>query len=644
MPIKSRIGLDERSHSIRTNQATSIFGAGAMIDFIDQTLMVASPDFWRDYVPINDERLQKKLGVKELRMPPTVETKGAIPLVRFPEWYFCPKCRKFKTIKQWEQEYKNAQKDKDMKVPKCLNCNKKLVPAGIITICPNGHINDFPWIEWVHTNNQGGWKEVCDKPDIEIKTGNSGLGLEGIKISCKNCNATTTMKGTFGFTNIDDSKSNNPFKKLEQRYKDDEFKIEKIKQMFTCKGRKPWKGIKEKCTEYPITVQRGALNVYFPKVESSIIIPPYSDSINCIIESSKNYSLFMSMYNKECETTERLNMFLQFYLDRFINYISEETKVNINSVRDIINRKIYIIEDNEIITKNKYREDEYEALKGNISEEAKNTNDFKIEEQDITEYNCNQLNRVVLVKKLREVRAHVGFSRVHPPDNNIFGEAYDDGKIGLSKLVSIKGEDSFYPAYESRGEGIFIELNKGEIDEWISENPEIVKNANLIDDRYNKEIKEKNGVIRHISPKFILLHTFAHLLIRELSFECGYSTASLAERIYCDTFDGEKSMSGILIYTSSGDSEGTLGGLVRQGKPDILPKIIKNALERARWCSNDPVCMESKGQGRNSLNLSACHSCTLLPETSCEEFNLLLDRVMLIGSIENRKIGFFSNI
>ena len=103
MEIKSRISLNERSHSLRTNQATSIFGTGSMVDFIDQTLMVASPDFWRDYTTINDERLQKILNVRELRMPPTLDTGAAIPLVRFPEWYFCPKCRKFRPIKDWEQ-------------------------------------------------------------------------------------------------------------------------------------------------------------------------------------------------------------------------------------------------------------------------------------------------------------------------------------------------------------------------------------------------------------------------------------------------------------------------------------------------------------------------------------------------------------
>ncbi|WP_434797382.1 DrmB family protein [Terrisporobacter vanillatitrophus] len=640
MDVKKRIGLNERSHSLRINQVTSVFGPGAMVDFIDQTLMVASPNYWRNYTTINDERLQKSLQVRELRMPPTTETGAAIPLVRFPQWYFCPKCRKFKSINEWEQRYKDAKKGEEMKTPRCLNCNKKLVPAGIITICKNGHINDFPWVEWVHIKNQSGERSVCSSPDIEIKTSSSGLGLEGIRVSCKNCGATTTMKGAFGGSNNDDNKSNNPFEKIELIHKDDESKREKIREMFMCKGYTYWSGKKEKCGEYPITVQRGALNVYFPKVESSIIIPPYSDSVNCIIEKSREYVYFMESYSKAIKRN-KLQKFIEDEFEYLVEDISKDTNIDINIVREILSRKININDEEEVITKNKYRLDEYEALKGNISEEAKNTNDFKIEEQNIEEYNCNNLSKVVLVKKLREVRALVGFSRVNPPDNNIFGDI-EDGLAGQSKLVTIKGEDNFYPAYESRGEGIFIELDDCKINEWINNNLEIEKRANIINSRYNEEVRRRQGIERYISPKFILLHTLAHLLIRELSFECGYSTASLCERIYCDNSQGEKPMSGILIYTSSGDSEGTLGGLVRQGKADTLPKIINSALERARWCSNDPVCIESKGQGRNSLNLAACHSCILLPETSCEEFNLLLDRAILIGDLDDRSIGFFS--
>lgn len=131
-------------------------------------------------------------------------------------------------------------------------------------------------------------------------------------------------------------------------------------------------------------------------------------------------------------------------------------------------------------------------------------------------------------------------------------------------------------------------------------------------------------------------------MIKQLSFECGYSIASLRERLYCSEKEDEKEMSGIFIYTASGDSEGTLGGLVRQGRADSLGRIFRKAIESAEICSNDPVCILSHGQGRDSLNLAACHACALIPETSCEEFNVFLDRGVVVGTFDMPEMGFFN--
>jgi len=140
-----------------------------------------------------------------------------------------------------------------------------------------------------------------------------------------------------------------------------------------------------------------------------------------------------------------------------------------------------------------------------------------------------------------------------------------------------------------------------------------------------------------------MIHTFAHALIKELTFTCGYGSASLRERLYCNLEDPTRPMNGLLIYTASGDSEGTLGGLVAQAKQGVLERLVEDALRRSLWCSNDPVCIESPGAGAFSSNLAACHGCVLLPETSCEEGNRLLDRGLLIGEINDRSIGFFGN-
>ena len=138
----------------------------------------------------------------------------------------------------------------------------------------------------------------------------------------------------------------------------------------------------------------------------------------------------------------------------------------------------------------------------------------------------------------------------------------------------------------------------------------------------------------------VLLHSFAHLLIRQLAFDSGYDSSSICERIYAS--DGPDGMAGVLLYTASGDSEGTLGGLVRQGRPEYLPSTVSAALENGRYCSSDPLCVESTGQGLNSLNLAACHSCSLLPETSCEMSNMLLDRALVIGHPSKSKLAYFA--
>lgn len=157
-------------------------------------------------------------------------------------------------------------------------------------------------------------------------------------------------------------------------------------------------------------------------------------------------------------------------------------------------------------------------------------------------------------------------------------------------------------------------------------------------------LQEQRRLDAHeISPRFVLLHTLAHLLINQLTFDCGYSSASLRERLYAST-DPHMPMAGVLIYTANGDSEGTMGGLVRMGKPGNIEPVIHKALLGAQWCSADPVCMEvgsQSGQGPDSCNLAACHSCALVPETACEEFNRFLDRGLVVGTPDDPSLGFF---
>lgn len=618
--IEKKIPLSSTSYNIRFSQAITPFGVGSMIDFKDQTLMMASTDYWTvgPAEEIHDERLEKVLGVDKFYLPPEKSQIQKVPFVRFPKWYFCPKCKRLRPIEEWEKDFipRKGAKNENMITPKCMECKLKLVPAGILVVCGHGHIDDFPWIDWVHKKSKSG--SICSNPKLEIKNTSSALGLEGLVVKCKTCGATANLKGAFG---------DNAFEKFKIGYK--------------CTGNKPWTGEKEICNEAPKSIQRGALNIYFSKVVSSIIIPPYSSDINALVKESSKYSALLEMLDDDeyVEMKGKDNI-INIYVKKIADDIHQE-----ESIVKIVLDKQFNTNDSIIgETKEQYRIEEYKALTGDIPQKCMNERDFKIEIQDdIENYKIKGIKKVTLVKKMREVRALVGFSRINPVEvDTISGFDKRDNNKGF---ISIKPkEKKWYPAYESRGEGIFIELDNNMIETWISNNSKVMERAELLNSRYNQREAIYGNRGRNITPKFILLHTLAHLLIKQLGYECGYDSASLTERIYCNTMEGTPEMSGILIYTSSGDSEGTLGGLVRQGKSDMLPRILNEAVKKAAWCSSDPVCIESKGQGRDALNLSACHACTLISETSCEEFNVLLDRALVVGELENREMGFFNEI
>lgn len=628
----TKVPLSKVTHSVRASQAILQYGVGAMIDFPDQTLMTAAPEYWAtNTIKIEDERLAKLLHVDYFGMPGSNDEAKfyeGMSYVRFPQWYFCPKCRKFQSLKDWISEYKRKGNPKALEYDpymakhlRCTSCKQDLVVTRIITVCANGHIDDFPWVKWVHYKNiNGGPKEPCSHPDIRFKTGASATeGLEGLVITCEKCNAKATLKDAFDPGIFDEMN-----KKIGRN-------------LFKCSGFHPWKNIYEDCTKYPKTMQRGSSSVYFPVVSSSLVIPPYSDELNKKIENSIAFDSFRTtLSNIPMDYRQTL---IQSKLQDWSEELAIEIGINsVDTVRTILERKWSNQAEVEYSTLSvKYRAEEYDALNGNISLSNIDSNDFIREDTDINEYNIPFIKNITLIHKIREVQALTGFSRIQPIE-----------KMSLSQdsknYVSIKKpQTNWYPAYEVRGEGIFIEFDQNEIDKWLNSDEGINRRVEELNDKYkNSFIGETNP--RCITSKFLLLHTISHLLIKQLSFECGYSIASLKERIYSSEDSEGKKMAGILIYTASGDSEGTMGGLVRQGRPDCFGKIFKKSIISAMSCSNDPVCILSKGQGRDSLNLAACHACALLPETSCEEYNIFLDRAVVVGTFSNKQLGFYSDI
>lgn len=611
--VKDKIQLNKVTHSVRAAQAVLQYGVGAMVDFPDQTLVTAAPEYWSGTTKIYDDRFAKALGVDYFAMPTDIS------YARFPEWYFCPKCRRFQPLSKWIKEYQKRAKDRQLQRDynmveslQCPDCKQDLVVARIVTVCEKGHLNDFPWVKWVHARSK---KPVCNNPMLRFKTGASGTeGLEGLTVECNTCKARTTLKDAFNKEIFEELDGNGE------------------REDFICPGHHPFKHTTEPCGCHPRTVQRGASSVYFPLVHSSLVIPPYADKLNTKIEKSKAYEECVVIIEDE-DPEDRLDT-IRKRLSKWADKIALEIGALKADVEKILTEKW--LQANEAVTdvdSVQYRIEEYLALTGEISTPKGSLGDFSRESMPVDEYNLPHIKGISLIDKVRVVNALTGFSRLVPVISKD-----DKGYVDVKKP-----ETNWYPAYEVRGEGIFIEFKHNEIEEWINKNPEISERANRLNENYANSFLGKNHP-RIITPKFIMLHTLSHLLISQLSFECGYSIASLSERLYCAETEDGKQMAGILIYTASGDSEGTLGGLVRQGRSDAFPKILRKAVSKAKTCSNDPVCIMSHGQGRDSLNLAACHACTLLPETCCEERNAFLDRGMIIGTFENKNIGFWNDL
>lgn len=639
--------LSKTEHGIRVSQLIYQYGPGAMVDFPRQTLMTAAPEYWAEQVEkIHDERLERALKVDYFGMPSNEPNTGknkdkkdnrnnqdspGMSYVRFPEWYFCPRCRRFMPIQEWVEQYKKSMKanskDADMvHNPRCAYCWQPLVVSRIVTVCEHGHIDDFPWVEWVHTCNFQ-HLQLCDRPGLKLMTANSSSeGLEGIQVVCENCGAKANLSGAF---------DSDIFQRLQKAWKD--------KHDFTCRGRHPWKHTAQKCGAFPRTMQRGSSSVYFPVTVSSLVIPPYSSLLTAQIEETAAFEecrmqVSAIMQHSKLDEKSKLSLIEDgAYIEEGARNIALAIGAKEEDVAAVLRRKLMQAEtDDEEISQFSYRAEEYDALSGALRvHDSKYDGDFVREEMDIAAYGLPFLKSISLITKVREVIALTGFTRINPQESGFNAE-----KSG--SFVPIKEAGTkWYPAYQVRGEGIFIEFDDQAIDAWKSSNPEIQQRAALLNENHEKSFFGRRHP-RKITEKYLLLHTVSHLLIKQLSFECGYGIASLKEIIYCGEASEGRNMSGIFIYTAGGDSEGTLGGLVRQGRADVFPRIFRKAIESARICAGDPVCSLSNGQGRDSLNLAACYSCALIPETSCENFNAFLDRGVVVGTMKQPEIGFFA--
>lgn len=608
---------------VRRSQMISPWGIGAICNFPgDESLMVCGLDAWEfiyqnahdgygEFI-IREERLKKRLGVSQFRLPPDFREPGRgvlnpslkIPFIRFPQWYYCPRCGSMEKL----SIYGLKQRCKGFNYPNrsChatpQNRRPFLIPSRFIAVCGRGHIEDFPFMEWVHRDQP--FSQDCM---LRLRAGRSASSLSGIEIECVTCGIKRSMSGAFN-----------------------EGAMNKIK---VCSGFRPWLGeIDDKavpCGHELRVVQRGASNVYFPQIRSSIYLPKWGSSTKRkIIEIlDKNWDrLTSSRINGEL-SRERFEVIADMYnvdVEELLGVAYERVNAEVK------NSSNHEVNDSEEF----YRRSEYDAV---LSEAGGDNQDFSVKNISSEKYGepvKRYFRSISLIYKLRETRALVGFSRLLPED----GKTLEEMKLELSLNKNI----NWLPAIFVKGEGVFFEFDSKVINEWLH-NKYVSERFDLLYANYNRARQNRGQTIRPFNPRFILIHTFAHILINEFSHVCGYGSSALRERIYCDCnpVTPDTPMNGVLIYTASGDSEGSLGGLVRQGNPGYLEDIVESALQSAKWCSADPICIDSSGQGPDSCNLAACHNCALLPETCCEEGNRLLDRALLTGTLNHPETGYF---
>jgi len=260
---------------------------------------------------------------------------------------------------------------------------------------------------------------------------------------------------------------------------------------------------------------------------------------------------------------------------------------------------------------------------------APQSNDFRLHDEGAPPSFETSLTRVVLVERLREVVALVGFTRVEGPDSGVTGDT--EGRT--TAPLNAKNVPTWVPASEVRGEGIFIQFDEGAISGWAKLCAETPRMRSLR--AAHEAWRERRGITpadgEWPGARYVLVHSLAHMIINQVALECGYSAASIRERLYVrESEDPARAMAGVLLYTAAPDSEGTLGGMVRLGKSEAFRGILANALERVGLCSNDPFCAEhTASRTEDVLHNAACHACLFTPETSCERGNRYLDRAVL---------------
>lgn len=609
---------------LRPSQALTTFGIGSIIDLPNLSVMVMGLEDWplKDTVAIGEERLlvsvREVLGqqVQSLRSAPVVpdsyqvnqfdaSTLVGIPVAPFPRWMVCPWCRRLAPLGSGLFKLETPYRTDQIRYVHA-NCSKPgkpptVVPARFVVACKNGHLDDFPWREFVHkgpTDCKGGLKL------LELSaTGEAS----SIFVQCEgaNCEAFRPMS--------------------------DAFKMD-LHALPVCRGRRPHLRDHDEAGCKTLTGEdmrlepmlQGASNSWFGITLSALAIPQASGKLSQLVED--HWVVLEKVQSEQ-------NIELLQQVTTQLRDLSEYTAAEIWQAVQARKSAMPV----ESIDPTDLKTPEWEVFVD--PESAEKSRDFQLRSVAPPKRYAKYFEQIVLAERLREVRALVGFSRIESPSDYDNPAAFPASqRARLSRI-----QPAWVPASEIRGEGLFFHFKEAVIQKWVNKVRDF--------DGVFFEAHQRWRIARKLEPpheyypgiRFVLLHSFAHALIRQLAVECGYTVASLRERIYSrNTGEDQPEMAGVLIYTAAPDSEGTLGGLVSLGKPQTLERHLDQALDNMRLCASDPLCAEHHPyRDGNTLHAASCHACLFAPETSCERGNKYLDRAVLVSTTDRSNVAFF---